>query len=91
MTNATDAPFELEEATITELHDAIRAGKITVVKVVQQYIDRARAYNGVASLLLTEDGSPVPEATGVMRARAPLRFPTDTVKASTVLPDLDKY
>ena len=50
-----------------------------------------RAYNGVASLLVTEDGAPVPEATGAVRATAPLRFPTETVKASTVLPDLDKY
>ena len=50
-----------------------------------------RAYNGVASLLVTEDGAPVPEATGAVRATVPLRFPTETVKASTVLPDLDKY
>src|SRR4030088_1979977 len=91
MPNAHDAPFQLEEATITELHDAIRAGKTTVVQVVQCYIDRARAYNGVASLLLTEDGAPVPEVVGTVRATAPLRFSTETVKASTILPDLDKY
>ena len=41
MPNAHDAPFQLEEATITELHDAIRAGNTTVVQVVQKYIDRA--------------------------------------------------
>jgi amidase len=91
MTENDDAPFQLEEATIADLHDAIRAGKTTVVKVVQQYIDRARAYNGVSSLLLTEDGAPVAEATGAVRATAALRFPTETVKASTILPDLDKY
>src|SRR4030088_2607414 len=91
MPNAHDAPFQLEEATITELHDAIRAGKTTVVQVVQCYIDRARAYNGVCSLLLTEDGKPVPETVGTVRATAALRFPTETVKASTILPDLDKY
>src|SRR3954469_18170951 len=89
MTNSI--AFQLEEATIAELHDAVRASRTTVVKVVQQYIDRARAYNGVASLLLTEDGAPVPAATGAVRATAPLRFPTETVKASTILPDLDKY
>src|SRR5258708_22477109 len=33
----------------------------------------------------------VSEATGAVRATAPLRFPTETVKASTILPDLDKY
>src|SRR4051794_23530238 len=86
-----DAPFQLEEATIAELHAAIRAGNTTVVQVVQKYIDRAKAYNGVASLLLTEDGAPVPAAVGTVRATAPLRFPTDAVKASTILPDLDKY
>lgn len=87
----TDTAFQLEEATIAELHDAIRAGKTTLVKVVQHYIDRARAYNGVASLLLTEDGAPVPEAVGTVRATAPLQFPTETVKASKILPDLDRY
>jgi Asp-tRNA(Asn)/Glu-tRNA(Gln) amidotransferase A subunit family amidase len=83
--------FQLEEATIAELHDAIRAGQITCVEVVQQYLARAHAYNGVASLLVTEDGKPVPEAKGTLRAGAALRFPTETVKASTLLPDLDKY
>src|SRR6202521_1636433 len=86
-----ETSFHLEEATIADLHEAIRAGKTTLVQVVQRYIDRARAYNGVASLLLTEDGAAVPEAVGTVRATAPLRFPTETVKASTILPDLDKY
>src|SRR6201991_3291997 len=86
-----DAPFRLEEATIGQMHDAIRSGKTTLVAIVQRYIDRARAYNGVSSVLLTENGAPVPEAIGAVRAMAPLRFPTATVKASTILPDLDKY
>ena len=38
--------FRLEEATIDELHAAIKAGEITCVQIVQHYIDRARAYNG---------------------------------------------
>lgn len=84
-------PFRLEEATIDELHAAIRAGEITNVQVVQYYIARARAYNGVASVLVTEDGAPVRPTTGVVRAGAPLSFPTETVKASTLFPDLDKY
>src|SRR5882672_1846816 len=86
-----ETSFQLEEATIADLHEAIRSGKITVVEVVQRYIDRARAYNGVACLLLTQDGADAPEAAGAVRAQAPLRFPTQTVKASTILPDLDKY
>jgi Asp-tRNA(Asn)/Glu-tRNA(Gln) amidotransferase A subunit family amidase len=83
--------FRLEEATIEELHEAIKAGQITCVEIVRHYIDRVCAYNGVASVLVTPDGTPVPEAPGAVRAWAPLRFPTATVKASTVLPDLDKY
>src|SRR5712671_2176435 len=84
-------PFRLEEATIDELHAAIRAGETTCVQVVQHYIARARAYNGVASLLVTEDGGRVREAPGTVRAGAPLQFPTETVAASTIFPDLDKY
>jgi amidase len=84
-------PFRLDEATIAELHAAIRSGQTTCVAVVQHYLDRARAYNGVASLLVTDDGAPVPEAMGPVRATRPLRFPTETVKASTVLPDVHKY
>src|SRR6185312_9932450 len=38
-----------------------------------------------------EDGAPVSLALGAVRAGAPLRFPIETVKASTLLPDLDKY
>ena len=88
---APDERFRLHEATIEGLHRAIKSGRTTCVAVVQQYIDRVRAYNGVASLLVTEDGLPVPEAKSAVRALAPLRFPTETVKASAVLPDLHKY
>jgi amidase len=89
--DVTRKTFQLEEATIDELHEAIKAGHITCVEIVQHYIARTRAYNGVASLLVTEDGKPVPEARGTVRAGAPLRFPTETVRASTLLPDLDRY
>ncbi|HEV8679019.1 MAG TPA: amidase family protein [Stellaceae bacterium] len=85
------APFRLEEATIAELHAAIRAGRTTCVAVVKQYIARAKAFNGVASLLVTEDGAAVAEAGGTVRAGVPLAFPTATVKAATLFPDLDKY
>jgi amidase len=88
---ARNTPFRLEEATIDELHAAIKSGQTTCVEIVQHYIDRVRAYNGVASALVTEDGAPIPEARGVVRATAALRFPTQTIKASTILPDLDKY
>ena len=83
--------FSLMEKTIDEIHAAIKSGQTTCVAIVRQYLDRVRAYNGVASMLVTEDGAAVPEAPGVVRGRQPLRFPTETVKASTVLPDLDRY
>lgn len=84
-------PFQLEEATIDDLHRAIQSGQTTVLKVVQHYIDRVRKFNGVASVLVTEDGKPVAAAPGTVRGGAPLQFPTATVKASEVLPDLDQY
>ena len=90
-TSQTISPFRLEEATIAELHQAIRDGRTTCVDVVRRYIDRVRAYNGVASMLVTSDGAPVPEASGTVRAGAPLRFPSETVAASAMLPDLDRY
>jgi len=86
-----EEPFRLEEATIGELHEAIKAGRTTCVAVVHHYLDRVRAYNGVASLLLTEDGAPVPKANSAVRAMAPLCFPTETINASRIFPDLDTY
>jgi Asp-tRNA(Asn)/Glu-tRNA(Gln) amidotransferase A subunit family amidase len=84
-------PFRLEEATIEELHAAIRGGRTTVAAVVAHYLRRVRAFNSVASMLVTPDGGPVKEATGAVRAQAPIVFPTGTVKASDILPDLGKY
>ena len=86
-----ETPFRLEEATIDELHAAIKAGRTNCVAVVRHYIARARAYNGVCSVLVTEDGASVPETTGAVRAGSPLPFPTETVKASTIFPDLAHY
>src|SRR5271166_6234616 len=97
MNDVTDAapvrnkPFCLEEATIDELHRAISNGEVTCVDVVKRYIARARAFNGVCSMLVTQDGASVPPAQGAVRAGAPLQFPAATVKASSILPDLDKY
>ncbi len=84
-------PFRVEEATIDELHAAIRDGRTTCVDVVRQYIARVRAYNGVASMLVTEDGAAVAPATGTVRGGAPLEFPTETVPVSKILPDFDRY
>ena len=88
---APDRKFVLEEATIDELHAAIKAGQTTCVDVVRQYLARVRAFNGTSNLLVTQDGAAIPEAKGFPRGGAPLKFPTETVKASDVLPGLDKY
>jgi Asp-tRNA(Asn)/Glu-tRNA(Gln) amidotransferase A subunit family amidase len=88
---ARGSHFQLEEATIDDLHRAIKAGNTTLVQVVQHYIERVRKYNGVASMLVTDDGKPIPAVQGTVRGKAPLLFPTQTVKAADVLPDLDQY
>ncbi len=58
---------------------------------MRQYLARVRAFNGTSNLLVTQDGAAIPEAKGFPRGGAPLKFPTETVKASDVLPGLDKY
>ena len=86
-----EAPFQVEEASITDIQNAIRSGKTTCKQVVQQYIDRAKAYNGACTALMTIDGNPIHHAYGMMRAGSLLKYPTQTVAASTVFPDLDQY
>jgi amidase len=83
--------FEVEEATISDVHEAIQEGRTTCRQVVQSYIDRAKAYNGTCTALVTKDGKPIPAAKGAIRAGSRIKFPTDTVAASTFLPDLAQY
>ena len=58
---------------------------------MRRYLERVRAYNGVASVLVTADGAPVPPADGPVRGMATLRFPTETAPAGAMLPDLHRY
>ena len=84
--------FELPEASIAGLHEAIRRGHTTCVQVVQTYIERAQRYNGVSTQLLTRDGKPWDAPTaGPIRAQRPVQFPTQTLRADDLLPDLDQY
>ncbi len=47
MAKAASAPrFHLEEATIADVHRAIRAKEITAEQLVQLYFKRIEAYNG---------------------------------------------
>lgn len=81
----------VEELTIKALHAAIQDGRTTCTQVVQKYIDRVRAYNGTCTALVTKDGKSIPRAKGLTRAGMTLQFPTKTVAAATLLPDLDQY
>jgi amidase len=86
-----DRPFHLVEATIEDIHRAIRTRQITCSALVQAYVNRASAYNGVCTQLVTRDGLPVPPAVGATRAGAPIVFPTKTVAVSEVLPNIQEY
>jgi amidase len=83
--------FQVEEASIEGIQTAIQNGQTTCQQVVQAYITRARAYNGICTALVTADGKPVQSRLGAVRAGSPLKFPTATVAASKILPNLDKY
>ena len=63
---AQQANFHLEEATIEDVHRAIRDGRITCRGLVQLYINRAKAYNGVSNVLVTKGGEAIPPAPGVV-------------------------
>jgi amidase len=41
----TAAPFEVEEATIAQVHDAMKAGRLTCRALVGQYLRRIEAYD----------------------------------------------
>ncbi len=54
-------------------------------------LERAKAYNGVCTALVTADGKPIPAATGAIRAGAPLTFPTQTFPITSVVPNYSEY
>ncbi len=83
--------FQIEEATIDSIQSAIKSGQVTCKGVVQAYIDRAKAYNGICTAMVTPDGAPVPAVTGLVRAGVAATFPTTTRAASTFLPNLSEY
>ena len=76
--------FVLVEASISELHAAINAGVTTVTEVVRSYIARAQAFNGVSSVLVTQEGENIPETPGVVRAGKELTFPTQTIPVKDI-------
>src|SRR5437868_5834974 len=88
---AQQPQFHVEEASIADIQHAILEGRTSCQQVVQSYIDRAKAYNGACTALLTKDGQPIAPSTGMVRAGSLLKYPTQTVKASTVFPELNQY
>ncbi|MGH9563068.1 MAG: amidase family protein, partial [Terracidiphilus sp.] len=88
---AQQSQFHVEEASITDIQKAIQSGQTTCEDVVRAYLARARAYNGMCTALLTKDGTPIAQAYAMMRAGSIVKYPTRTVAASTVFPDLDQY
>jgi amidase len=83
--------FSLHEASIDDIHAGIRSGDVTCKEVVQAYVARAKAYNGVCTKLVTAKGGKVPAATGTVRGTAALKFPTDTVAITKLFPDFAQY
>ena len=90
-TTASAQGFQIEEATIGGIQRAIRAGETTCVQVVEAYVERARAYNGICTQLVTADGGRVAPGRGAVRAGAPVEFPSTTVPVREILPDYDDY
>ena len=81
------AAFQVEEATIAGIHAAITSGQTTCRGVVQAYVDRAKAYNGVCTALVTADGADIAPAKATCElarrwcsppgpSRRPRYFPT---------------
>ena len=89
--NQNTKPFQIVEASISDLHAAIQNGSTTCVATVEQYIARCAAYNNPSSLLVTKDGKPIAPPPGTVRAKKAIAFPTQTVCAEDLLPDLNQY
>ena len=89
--HAQQPAFHVEEISIAGIHEAIQQGRTTCTGVVQAYLDRARAYNGVSNYLVTPDGASIPKPPGQVRAGAPLAFPIKTVAIGTLLPNFSEY
>ncbi len=83
--------FQIEEATIGDIQRAIRQGETTCVQVVEAYVERARAYNGICTRLVTLDGGPVAPGRGAVRAGVPIEFPSSAAPVREILPDFDDY
>jgi Asp-tRNA(Asn)/Glu-tRNA(Gln) amidotransferase A subunit family amidase len=62
--------MQLVETSIDDIHEAIQSGQTTCRQVVEGFIARARAYNGICTQLVTEDGRKIVKVSGATRAGA---------------------
>lgn len=83
--------FSIFEASIRDLHKAIQAGETSCAEVVQQYLNRATAFNGPSGFLVTRAPEHVNDTVGAIRAGKAIQFPPQTVAASDIFPDLSAY
>ncbi len=83
--------IDLVEASIDDIQSAIKSGEATCRQIVEGYVARARAYNGICTQLVTADGKKAPKVLGAMRTGLPLKFPTETVSVAKLLPEYAKY
>jgi amidase len=84
-------PFHVEEATIADVHRAIQQGETTCQAIVRAYIERARAYNGACTKLVTRDGASIPTVPGTVRAGSATSFPSSTTAVASLLPRFNEY
>ncbi|WP_245586104.1 amidase family protein [Solimonas soli] len=73
------------------MHDAIRSGEVTCKRIVEGYVARAKAYNGMCTALVTADGRKAPSVMGRVVVGQARKFPTETIAISRIVPDFGKY
>ena len=91
LASSAHAEFHLQEASIDSIQNAIRSGEVTCKQVVENYIARAKAYNGSCTQLVTPDGKSIAQMFGAVRQGSPVKFPTKTVALNKIVPDFDRY
>ena len=85
------AQFAIEEATIASIQAAIRDGQHHLPRVVEAYIERAKAYNGVCTALVTADGAPIVTPARLRARRQAARRSRRDGRGLDGVPELDEY
>lgn len=88
---APEKPFKLHEVTVDGIHAGIQSGATTCKGIVEAYVARARAYNGICTMPVTANGGTLPKVKGAVRAGVPISFPTRSVAITKLFPDFQNY